>query len=38
MTYLKNHLSDLAAYLLGALVVIGLFLAAIETCVGGACV
>ena len=37
MTYLKNHLSDLAAYLLGAAVVIGLFLAAIETCVGGAC-
>ena len=38
MTYIKNHLSDLAAYLLGAAVVIGLFLAAIETCVGGACV
>jgi len=38
MTYLKNHLSDLAAYVLGALVIIGLFLAAIETCVEGACV
>ena len=37
MTYLKNHLSDLAAYAIGAAVVIGLFLAAVETCVGGAC-
>jgi hypothetical protein len=38
MTYLKNQLIDLAAYVLGAVVVIGLFLAAIETCVRGACV
>ena len=38
MTHLKNHLSALAPYLLGAGVIAGLCLAALEVCVRGACV
>jgi len=38
MTHIKHHLSDLAAYLLGAGVIAGLCLGALEVCVRGACV
>lgn len=39
MTHIKNHLSDLAAYLLGITVIAGLCFWALEVCVrGGACV
>jgi hypothetical protein len=38
MTHIKNHLSDLAAYLLGTGVIAGLCFWALEVCVRGACV